>query len=102
MLAEDGRPDAVLAFNDLMALGVLSACRRAGVDVPGEVRVVGVDGLALGALVTPTLTTLQVDLDEVARKALDLAGAMLAGTAPRSGDGAHRTVRHHLLLRESA
>ena len=102
VLAGDARPDAILAFNDLMALGVLSACRRSGVDVPGEVRVVGVDGLALGALVTPTLTTLQVDVDQVAREALDLAVAMLAGTAPRSGEGAHRTVRHRLLLRESA
>ncbi len=40
--------DAVLAFNDVMALGVLAGCRRAGVDVPGDVRVVGVDGLAAG------------------------------------------------------
>jgi DNA-binding LacI/PurR family transcriptional regulator len=101
VLAAD-RPDAILAFNDLMALGVLSACRRAGVDVPDEMRVVGVDGLALGGLVAPTLTTLQVDLDEVAREALDLTVAMLAGEAPRSGEGARRTVRHRLLLRESA
>lgn len=102
LLAAGPRPDAILAFNDVMALGVLSACRRAGVDVPGEVRVVGIDGLPLGALVTPTLTTLEVDVDEVARQALDLATGMVAGRTPRSGPGAERTVRHRLLLRESA
>ncbi|WP_375390139.1 LacI family DNA-binding transcriptional regulator [uncultured Amnibacterium sp.] len=101
VLADD-RPDAILAFNDLMALGALSACRRARVDVPGELRVVGIDGLALGGLVTPALTTLDVDLDAVAREALDLAVAMLAGAAPRSGPDAQRTVRHRLLLRDSA
>lgn len=102
ILGAEDRPDAVLAFNDVMALGVLSACRRAGVDVPGEVRVTGFDGLALGGLVAPTLTTLAVDLDEVAGEALDLAVAMIAGDVPRSGAGAHRTVRHRLVVRESA
>ncbi|SEG75726.1 transcriptional regulator, LacI family [Actinacidiphila yanglinensis] len=96
------RPDAILVFNDVMALGVLSACRRAGLDVPGDVRVTGVDGLDVGTLVTPTLTTLAVDLDQVAGHALDLAVAMLAGTLPRSGEAAQRTVHRSLLLRESA
>lgn len=96
------REDAILAFNDVMALGVLQACRRGGVDVPGDVRVVGVDGLPLGGLVSPTLTTLAVDLDAVAREALGLALGMLAGELPRHGDAVQRTVRHRLLLRESA
>ncbi|WP_242088504.1 LacI family DNA-binding transcriptional regulator [Curtobacterium sp. DN_7.5] len=102
VLARRRRLDAILAFNDVMALGVLQACRRAGVDVPGDLRVVGVDGLPLGALVSPTLTTLAVDLDAVAREALDLALGMLAGELPRSGATVQRTVRHRLLVRESA
>ncbi|WP_308159250.1 LacI family DNA-binding transcriptional regulator [Curtobacterium sp. ISL-83] len=96
------RLDAVLAFNDVTALGVLAACRRAGVDVPGAVRVVGVDGLSLGTLVAPTLSTLAVDLDDVARQALDVALGMLSGALPRSGPTVQRTVHHRLLLRESA
>jgi len=102
ILASGAMPDAILAFNDVMALGVLSACRGAGVDVPADLRVVGVDGLPLGELVTPTLTTLAVDLDEVAGEALDLAVAMVGGSAPRSGAAVERTVRHRLLVRESA
>ncbi|TDS80832.1 LacI family DNA-binding transcriptional regulator [Amnibacterium kyonggiense] len=87
------QPDAVLAFNDVMALGVLAACRRAGLDVPGDVRVTGVDGLPLGALLAPTLTTLAVDFAAVAESALELAADDPTGS---------RTVAHHLLLRESA
>jgi DNA-binding LacI/PurR family transcriptional regulator len=93
LLAGSGRPDAIIAFNDLMAIGVLAACRRAGVDVPGEVRVAGIDGLALGGLIAPTLTTLAVDFDAVASAALELATEQPAG---------NRIVAHHLLLRESA
>ncbi|MEN0101920.1 MAG: LacI family DNA-binding transcriptional regulator [Curtobacterium sp.] len=102
ILGRKRRLDAIIAFNDVMALGVLQACRRAGVDVPGDVRVVGVDGLPLGGLVSPTLTTLAVDLDAVAREALDLALGMLAGDLPRAGAAVQRSVRHRLLLRESA
>ena len=102
ILGRKRRLDAIIAFNDVMALGVLQACRRAGLDVPGDVRVVGVDGLPLGALVAPTLTTLAVDLDAVAREALGLALGMLAGELPLQGPTVQRTVRHSLLLRESA
>ncbi|QIS42700.1 LacI family transcriptional regulator [Clavibacter capsici] len=94
--------DAIVAFNDVCALGVLSACRRAGVDVPGDVRVAGIDGLSIGRLLAPTLTTLAVDLDELARHALDLAVAMIAGDLPGSGPEVVRTVRHQLVARESA
>jgi DNA-binding LacI/PurR family transcriptional regulator len=98
-----GRPvDAFLAFNDVMALGVLSACRRAGREVPADVRVVGIDGLAVGTLVAPTLTTLAVDLDVVAHEAFELAVAMHAGELPAAGPEVQRTVAHRLLLRESA
>ena len=92
-------PDAILAFNDLMAFGVLSACRHAGLDVPRDIRVAGVDGLSIGTLVAPTLTTLAVDFDEVARHTLELAVALSeAGSAVE----AHRVVAHRLVLRESA
>jgi DNA-binding LacI/PurR family transcriptional regulator len=102
IVARPRSADAIIAFNDVCALGVLSACRRAGLDVPGDVRVVGIDGLALGRLLAPTLTTLAVDLDELARHALDLAVAMIAGELPRSGPEVVRTVRHQLVVRESA
>ncbi|WP_205706372.1 LacI family DNA-binding transcriptional regulator, partial [Kineococcus indalonis] len=94
------RPDALLAWNDLVALGALAACRRLGVDVPGEVRVVGVDGLALGAWVAPRLTTLAVDMAQVAREAVDLALALHAGDLTAGGRGAVRRVEHRLVLRD--
>ncbi len=96
------RPDAVVAFNDVTALGALRALRRAGADVPGEVRVVGVDGLGIGAYVAPRLTTLALDVDAAAREALDLVLALHA-SPPEPGAPAElrRTVAHRLVVGES-
>lgn len=102
IVARPRSADAIVAFNDLCAIGVLSACRRARVEVPSEIRVVGIDGLALGRLLAPALTTLAVDLDELAEHALGLAIAMIGGELPRSGPEVSRTVRHQLIVRESA
>lgn len=50
-------PDAVVCANDQMAIGVLQTLGRAGVDVPGEVGVVGFDDIYPGNLSDPPLTT---------------------------------------------
>lgn len=102
--ALDAHPDsdAVLGYNDLLALGVLGALRDRERRVPAEVRVVGVDGLSIGELVMPRLTTLALDMAEVGRLAVELVLGIRAGETPASGPAARRKVRHRLLLRDSA
>jgi LacI family transcriptional regulator len=65
-------PTAVFAENDLMAVGVLSAAHAADVDVPAEVSVVGFDGIAFGADVTPPLSTVAQSTNDVAATAVEL------------------------------
>lgn len=93
--------DALVAYNDVMALGVLRALRLAGVDVPARVRVIGVDGLKISRFVSPRLTTLAIDMPQVAGLALDLVFAMQAGTLPRGGPTVHRRARYSLEIGES-
>lgn len=66
-LAGDPRCSAVLAANDRMALGVLSALQRHGRAVPAQVSVVGFDDVAESASFPPPLTTVSQDFAEVAR-----------------------------------
>ncbi len=99
LLAADPRVDSVLCFNDVLAIGALKGFARSGIRVPDDVAVIGVDGLDIGALVTPELTTLAVDMRQVARHALDVAAALLRGD---TGAALHRTVAHTLVVRESA
>lgn len=57
LAAQDPRPTAVIAYNDLMAIGLLRGLAHAGVRVPEEMSVVGVDDILVSQLVTPPLTT---------------------------------------------
>lgn len=60
---------AVVAGNDLMALGVIAALRRHGVDVPGDVSVAGFDDLPSCVDVVPALTTVRIPLERGVRTA---------------------------------
>ena len=64
------RPSAVFAANDCMATGLLSAFRRAGLDVPTDVTVVGFDDIPIAEFLTPRLTTVHVDAYALGRRAV--------------------------------
>lgn len=93
--------DAALAFNDLMACGVLKALVVAGRRVPEDVRVIGVDGLRLGTVVTPELTTLAIDMGRVAEAAVEIAAGLVDGGLTPAGPGTRATIQHRLVLRAS-
>ena len=71
--------DAVLAATDDMAMGVLDALNERGVDIPGEVAVVGLDNIAEAYLTEPPLSTIDVDVIEQGRAAARLVLAQLEG-----------------------
>ena len=56
-----------MALNDLMALGLMAGLREAGLRVPQDVSIVGIDGLFLSALSNPGLTTVQLPVPAMAR-----------------------------------
>jgi len=64
------RPRALLAYNDLVALGVLEACRRSGVAVPQDCAVVGWDDVIFAAYVWPSLTTMRQPKAELGARAM--------------------------------
>jgi LacI family transcriptional regulator len=71
-LLERARPDALLCANDLLAVGALTALREAGLHVPGDVALVGMDNSALSEVTWPTLTTVDLGSAERARIAAEL------------------------------
>lgn len=54
------KPTAIIASNDLLALGVIAALRRQGLAVPQDMSVAGFDGIAIGRLTYPVLTTVEM------------------------------------------
>ena len=70
-------PTAIFAFNDNLAIGVLQAARVRGVQVPGDLSVVGFDDVEHATIVTPTLTTIRQPLAEMGRTAVSLLMRLL-------------------------
>lgn len=70
-LPQNDRPDAVFAFNDLMAIGAMRACMERGVRIPDDIAIVGFDNIPEGRFHTPSLTTVAPDLSALAERTLD-------------------------------
>ncbi|HEX6340066.1 MAG TPA: LacI family DNA-binding transcriptional regulator [Umezawaea sp.] len=79
---------AIMAHNDIMALGVLARLRDRGVSVPGDVSVTGFDNLTYAALTSPALTTVRMPLAPAGRTAVN----MLLDWLDTAGDPAPRVT----------
>ncbi|WP_034337768.1 LacI family DNA-binding transcriptional regulator [Deinococcus misasensis] len=73
------RPDAILAANDRMAIGLLHAALEAGISVPQEVAITGFDDIEFSQYTHPTLTTVHVPYIEMVDRAIDALLAMIDG-----------------------
>ncbi|WP_405063535.1 LacI family transcriptional regulator [Kribbella sp. NBC_01505] len=85
--------DCLFAVNDVMAVGAMSALRARGVDVPGQLGVAGFDDIATLRDVWPSLTTVRLPLEQMGRRALELA--------VEGGEATVETFKAEVVLRES-
>ncbi|MEV6104962.1 LacI family DNA-binding transcriptional regulator [Streptomyces sp. NPDC051940] len=78
------RPDitAVVAYNDMLAIGAMRRARSRGLRVPEDCAFVGCDGLSLGELVDPPLSTVHIDKQQLGRAAVEQLAALMAGSRP--------------------
>lgn len=75
----DGRPTAIFFGTDLLAMGALHECQSQGIDVPGEVSIIGFDGIEEGAMMQPGLTTVGLPAHAIGSRAAELMVALLEG-----------------------
>ena len=59
-------PDAIITSNDLIAIGIISAAYKAGINIPLDMSVTGFDDLSVSAYTIPTLSTIQQDIEKLA------------------------------------
>jgi DNA-binding LacI/PurR family transcriptional regulator len=97
LLRRDPRPTAFIVANNLMTLGALRAIREAGLRVPGDVALVGVDDPPWSALVDPPLTTLGQPVRAMAADAMELLLQRVSGTREQP-----RRIVHPFQLRARA
>jgi LacI family transcriptional regulator len=80
-LARD-RPEAIIAYDDKLALALIDALRLTSLDVPGDAAVVGFDGIAQAGRSRPRLTTVAVPSVELGRRAVGMLVASARDGSP--------------------
>jgi DNA-binding LacI/PurR family transcriptional regulator len=117
LIRERGRGNlgftAVFSSNDHMALGLIHAFRQAGIDVPGDVSIVGFDDIPESAHFWPPLTTVRQDFTALGERCVRLLVGLIEAAGPAEGQsggavpGARRSagsavVPPELVIRASA
>ncbi len=85
--------DAIFVAGDLMAAGVLRALHRRGLQVPGDVAVVGFDDAVIASLLYPRLTSIRQPAHAMGAAAADLSLRLIAGLHAESVTFAPELVR---------
>jgi LacI family gluconate utilization system Gnt-I transcriptional repressor len=80
LLARSRDVEAVFAVSDLSAVGALMECQRRGIDVPGQLSLIGFGDFEIGRIVNPPLTTIHVDFRALGQRAGKLILDILGGT----------------------
>ena len=82
LLDRPDRPTAIFAGSDMQALGVMRAAHELGLDVPGDLSVIGYDDVPLAAWTLPALTTVRQPLRAMAEAATRIVLDLAAGHTP--------------------
>jgi DNA-binding LacI/PurR family transcriptional regulator len=98
ILAAPEMPTVIFCGSDLIAMGAMSALEEAGVRVPEEVSVVGIDNIAFASLARPSLTMIDVPREELGLTAFRALEKMMQ---LKRHKGAEYTLETELVVRES-
>lgn len=98
-LTRDDHPTAIVACNDLMALGVISAVQGLGLTVGRDVAVAGFDDIPLAEHAHPPLTTVRQPIYEIGKCICGMLIQLLRGQALEER---HMILESQLIVRESS
>src|SRR5215216_1756821 len=79
LLSLPDRPTAIFAANDVSAIGVYQAARELGLQIPGDLSVIGFDNLREAASLNPTLTTINQSIEKMGTMATEMIVKLVRG-----------------------
>lgn len=97
LLASGEEFTALYVISDMMAVGALRAIHEAGKKVPEDYSVAGYDGIDIGKYITPTITTVNQPIEEMAKETIGLLFDIIAGKKQHQ----HRVFSGEIVIRES-
>jgi DNA-binding LacI/PurR family transcriptional regulator len=92
------RPTAIFATTDWMALGAMQAIMEAGLRVPDDISIVGLDDIIVSAHISPALTTVGIPKEQLATAAMEVLLSQITG---QDGASASVVILPHLIVRQS-
>jgi DNA-binding LacI/PurR family transcriptional regulator len=102
LLSLDDVPSAVFCYNDMTAIGLMHAARKAGLSVPDDLAVVGFDDIAFAQLAHPPLTTIAQPVGQLGRGAMEKVLTLLSMDDRSESAVANVTVCGRLIVRASS
>jgi LacI family transcriptional regulator len=72
ILKEKILPTAIVCSNDLTAIGAMKAFKAGGIKVPDDISIIGLDNIALTEIVSPTLTTIELERYRIGKTSMEL------------------------------
>ncbi len=81
LLEREPKIEAVFAVSDLSAVGVVTECQRRGVNVPGDLSIMGFGDFEIGRVINPALTTIHVNFRALGQRTGDLILGLLSDGA---------------------
>jgi len=95
---DPGRASAAMALNDQIGIGMLSGCQERGVSVPGDLSIIGAEGLDEGEYAAVPLTSVSFSLEEWCQKAVQLLLRRMGG---ETGEAEVTRIRPKIIERDS-
>lgn len=92
------RPTAIFATTDWMALGAMQAVFEAGLRVPNDISLIGLDDIVVSAHVSPPLTTIAIPKEQLAAATMEVLLSQIVG---QNGEPTSVVVPPHLVVRQS-
>ena len=89
---------AVVAYNDLMAIGLMRSAQERGYTIPADLSIIGFDNIFGSDFTSPPLTTIQMPLNEVGARAVE---SLLKSLGEEIETGQYETLTTSLVTRES-
>jgi LacI family transcriptional regulator len=90
--------DAVVCYNDMVAIGFMGGARALGISIPDDLSVVGIDNIPFGRFTSPALTTVDVQSERLGEEGMRLLLRQIQGEDPAP---AHVTIEPRLVMRDS-
>lgn len=102
MLDSEAPPDAILAFNDYVAIDAMQVVKERGIAIPEQMGIVGFANVPLSGLVSPSLTTVEQPAYELGKIAAELMLKQLDNRSEEDMEPETMTLSTRLIVRDSS